>query len=162
MKFLPVEKLTREAFAPFGDVIQLADAHHYPINLGTTDRFHDLAAVDVASEGGRPLINVFRGQPRELPFEIKMMERHPFGSQAFIPLDESPYLIVVAHPGPLAHENFRAFITEGWQGVNYSRNTWHHPLLALGKVSDFIVIDRGGPGNNCIEENLAESIWLKP
>lgn len=161
MKFLPVEILTREGFAPFGDVIQLADAHHYPINLGTTERFHDLANVDVASEGGRPLINIFRGQPRELPFEIKMMERHPFGSQAFLPLDESPYLIVVALPGPLVHENFRAFITEGWQGVNYAKNTWHHPLLALEKVSDFIVIDRGGPGNNCIEEDLAESLWLQ-
>ncbi|HVJ46583.1 MAG TPA: ureidoglycolate lyase [Luteolibacter sp.] len=162
MKFLPIEKLTREAFAPFGDVIQLGGAHHYPINLGTTERFHDLANIDVTDEGGRPLVNVFRGQPRELPFEIRMMERHPFGSQAFVPLDDSPYLIVVALPGPLVHENFRAFITEGWQGVNYARNTWHHPLLALGKTSDFIVIDRGGPGNNCIEENLTESLWLKP
>ena len=153
--------MTREAFAPFGDVIQLEGAHHYPINLGTTERFHDLATVDVADEGGRPLINVFRGQPRELPFEVRMMERHPSGSQAFIPLDASPYLIVVALPGPLVFENFRAFITEGWQGVNYARNTWHHPLLALGKVSDFVVIDRGGPGNNCIEENLTESFFIK-
>lgn len=161
MKFLPIETLTRKAFAPFGDVIQLEGAHHYPINLGTTERFHDLAKVDVADEGGRPLINVFRGQPRELPFEIRMMERHPFGSQTFIPMEDSPYLIVVALPGPLVFENFRAFITEGWQGVNYARNTWHHPLLALGKVSDFVVIDRGGPGNNCIEENLTESFFIK-
>ena len=161
MKFLQIETLTREAFAPFGDVIQLEGAHHYPINLGTTERFHDLAKVDVADEGGRPLINVFRGQPRELPFEIRMMERHPFGSQTFIPMEDSPYLIVVALPGPLVFENFRAFITKGWQGINYARNTWHHPLLALGKVSDFIVIDRGGPGNNCIEESLTESFFMK-
>lgn len=161
MKFLQIEMLTRDAFAPFGDVIQLEGAHHYPINLGTTERFHDLATVDVADEGGRPLINVFRGQPRELPFEVRMMERHPSGSQAFIPLEASPYLIVVALPGRLVFENFRAFITEGWQGVNYARNTWHHPLLALGKVSDFVVIDRGGPGNNCIEENLTESFFIK-
>lgn len=154
------EPLTREAFAPFGDVIQLEDARHYPINLGTTERFHDLANVDVLENGGRPLVNVFRGQARTLPFEIRMMERHPFGSQAFLPLTADPYLIVVAHPGPLLPENFRAFITTGWQGVNYAKNTWHHPLLALEKTSDFIVIDRGGPGENCIEEIPATPLLL--
>ena len=79
---LMVEKLTREAFAPFGDVIELEGAKHYPINLGTTERYHDLARVDTSDESGRTLISVFRGQPRELPFEVTMMERHPLGSQA--------------------------------------------------------------------------------
>jgi ureidoglycolate lyase len=152
--------LTREAFAPFGDVIELAEANHYPINLGSTERFHDLAHVDTGDAGGRTLINLFRGQPRELPFEIKMMECHPLGSQAFIPFDDSPYLIVVALPGELLVENLRAFITRGWQGVNYAKNTWHHPLLALGKVSDFIVIDRGGEGINLVEQDLGKSVWL--
>jgi ureidoglycolate lyase len=159
-KILTAVPLTCEAFAPFGDVIELAGANHYPINLGSTERFHDLANVDTTDAGGRTLINLFRGQPRELPFEIKMMERHPLGSQAFIPLDDSPYLIVVALPGELSIENLRAFITVGWQGVNYAKNTWHHPLLAIGKVSDFIVIDRGGDGNNLIEKDLTESIML--
>ena len=77
------------AFAPFGDVIELDGATPFPINLGTTERYHDLAKVDVTEEGGRPLINLFRGQPRALPFEITMMERHPLGSQAFIPLTAS-------------------------------------------------------------------------
>lgn len=161
MKTLPIHPLTREAFAPFGDVIQLEGSHHYPINLGTTERFHDLADIDVTDNDGRTLVNLFRGQPRELPFAIEMMERHPYGSQAFIPLTADPYLIVVALPGPLSPENLRAFITTGWQGVNYAKNTWHHPLLALEKVSDFIVIDRGGPGNNCIEETLAEPLYLQ-
>ncbi len=159
MRTLPIEPLTREAFAPFGDVIQLEDAHHYPINLGTTERFHDLANVDVTDGGGRTLINVFRGQKREIPFEIKMMERHPLGSQAFLPLDPAPYLVVVALPGELKEENLRAFLTNGWQGVNYAKDTWHHPLLAL-KASDFVVIDRGGPGNNLVEQDLEESVWL--
>jgi ureidoglycolate lyase len=160
MKTLSIEKLTRESFAPFGDVIELEGANHYPINLGSTERFHDLANVDVADQNGRTLINLFRGQPRELPFEIKMMERHPLGSQAFIPLDDSPYLIVVALAGELLTENLRAFITSGWQGVNYAKNTWHHPLLALEKVSDFIVIDRGGEGLNLIEQDLTEPVIL--
>ncbi len=160
MKTLTLEPLTRAAFAPFGDVIELEGVIHYPINLGSTERFHDLAQVDTALQGGRTLINLFRGQPRPLPFEIKMMERHPLGSQAFIPLTDCPYLIVVAERGELHPDRLRAFITQGWQGVNYARDVWHHPLLAIGETSDFIVIDRGGEGNNLIEQDLFESRWL--
>src|ERR1700751_2041760 len=98
---LTIEPLTPEAFAPFGDVIELAGAKQIPINLGTTIRFHDLAKVDVTDEGGRTLVNLFRGQPRALPFEVKMLERHPLGSQAFVPLNDKPYLVVVAPAGEL-------------------------------------------------------------
>jgi len=117
--------------------------------------------VDTSLQGGRTLINLFRGQPRPLPFEIKMMERHPLGSQAFIPLTKLPYLIVVAEKGELHPDHLRAFITQGWQGVNYARDVWHHPLLAIGETSDFIVIDRGGDGNNLVEQDLSESRWLE-
>lgn len=157
---LPIEPLTAKVFAPFGEVIQLEGAHHYPINLGSTERFHDLATIDVSDNDGHPIISLFRGQPRKLPFKVDLMERHPLGSQTFIPLDDAPYLIVVALPGDLKIENLRAFITQGWQGVNYAKNTWHHPLMALEKISDFIVIDRGGEGDNLIEQNLTESILL--
>jgi ureidoglycolate lyase len=160
MKTIAIEPLTREAFADFGDVIELEGANHYPINLGTTERYHDLAAVDTALEGGRTLINVFRGIARPMPFELRMMERHPLGSQAFLPLSTKPYLVVVAPRGVLHPDALRAFLTSGWQGVNYARDVWHHPLLALGETSDFIVIDRGGPGDNLVEEDLTESRWL--
>ena len=160
MKTLAIEPLTREAFAPFGDVIELEGAKQIPINLGTTIRYHDLANVDVTNEGGRTLVNLFRGQPRALPFEITMMERHPLGSQAFIPLNDKPYLVVVAPAGELDESKIRAFVTSGWQGVNYAKGVWHHPLLALGEVSDFIVVDRGGDGHNLNEQNLRESQWL--
>jgi ureidoglycolate lyase len=153
---LRIERLTREAFAPFGDVIELDGARHYPINAGTTERFHDLARVDVDAAGGRPLINVFRGQPRALPIEITMMERHPLGSQAFLPLAELRYAVVVAPAGELDPARLRAFVTQGWQGVNYAKGVWHHPLLALERVSDFIVVDRGGEGSNCDEQALPE------
>jgi ureidoglycolate lyase len=160
MKTLTLEPLTRAAFAPFGDVIELEGAIHYPINLGSTERVHVLAHVDTSLQGGRTLINLFRGQPRMLPFEIRMMERHPLGSQAFIPLTSNPYLIVVAEKGELHPDRLRAFITQGWQGVNYARDVWHHPLLAIDNTSDFIVIDRGGDGNNLVEQDLSESRWL--
>jgi ureidoglycolate lyase len=160
MNTLAIEPLTRESFAPFGDVIELAGAKQIPINLGTTIRYHDLANIDVETEGGRPLVNVFRGQPRTLPFEVKMMERHPLGSQAFVPLTSKPYLIVVAPAGELECSRLRAFVTRAWQGVNYAKGVWHHPLIALGEVSDFIVIDRGGEGTNLNEQDLPQSVWL--
>jgi ureidoglycolate lyase len=160
MKKLAIEPLTRAAFEPFGDVIELEGAKQIPINLGTTIRFHDLCNVDVTDEGGRAIVNLFRGQPRTLPFEVKMLERHPLGSQAFVPLDDRPYLVVVAPAGDLDESKIRAFVTRGWQGVNYAKGVWHHPLLALDKVSDFIVVDRSGEGRNLNEQDLSESLWL--
>ncbi|MFM0165186.1 ureidoglycolate lyase [Paraburkholderia sediminicola] len=157
MKTLHVERLTRAAFAPFGDVIELDGARHFPINGGTTERYHDLAKVDVTEDGGRPLINLFRAQPRALPIEITMMERHPLGSQAFIPLTERRYLVVVAPAGEFDPAQMRAFWSDGWRGVNYAKGVWHHPLLALEQVSDFVVVDRGGEQPNCDELSLAES-----
>jgi ureidoglycolate lyase len=160
MKKLAIEPLTKAAFEPFGDVIELEGAKQIPINLGTTMRFHDLAHIDVEDEGGRPLVNLFRGQPRVLPFEVLMLERHPLGSQAFVPLNDRPYLVVVAPAGELNPCAIRAFVTHGWQGVNYAKGVWHHPLIALDEVSDFIVVDRGGDGVNLNEQQLDESVWL--
>jgi ureidoglycolate lyase len=153
---LKPEPLTRAAFAPFGEVIETAGAHHYPINENTTERFHDLARVDIGAEGGRPLINVFRGQPRPRPIAIRLMERHPLGSQAFYPLQDREYLVVVADPRErLTPQSLRAFRASGRQGINYGRNVWHHPLLVLEPDHDFLVIDRGGAG-----ENL-EEVWFE-
>ncbi len=139
-------------FAPFGDVIETAGADHFPINQGTAERYHDLSAIDVGAEGGRPIISVFRGQPRPRPIEIRMMEYHPLGTQAFIPLRNSPYLVVVAAPAEtVGPPDLRAFRAAGDQGVNYRRHVWHHPLLVLEHDHDFLVIDRGGEGDNCVE-----------
>lgn len=149
---LAVELLSRDGFAAFGDVIETAGAHHYAINQGTTERFHDLCHVDVASEGGSTLVNIFRGQVFSCPIEIKMMERHPLGSQAFIPLSARPFLVVVAEDGSNGAPGLlRAFLSTAGQGVNYRRNVWHHPLLSLEAISEFVVVDRGGPGDNLEE-----------
>ena len=153
MRTLPVEPLTPAAFAPFGDVVS-ADATRsvYAVNDGTAQRFHALARVD--SEGGTPVLSIFRARPRELPFEVRMLERHPRGSQAFVPLSGAPYLVVVA-ADPSSPP--RAFLARGDQGVNFRKGTWHHPLLALERESDFLVVDREGADDNCDEAALAEA-----
>jgi ureidoglycolate lyase len=158
MKVLRPQPLTREAFAPFGDVIELQGAHHFPINGGSTQRFHDLARVDTAADGGRTLINLFRASARPRPLQLELMERHPLGSQAFIPLAPLPYVVVVAADEDGRFGTLQAFLTDGWQGVNYARNVWHHPLLSLHDDADFIVIDRDGEGCNLQECPLPEAV----
>ncbi len=154
---LPIEPLTRAAFAPFGDVIEADGARHFEINNGSTTRFHDLARVDVEAEGGHALVNIFRARPLPMPLTIAMMEKHPLGSQAFVPLEAAPFLIVVAPPGDTVEpDDLRAFLAEARQGVNYAPGVWHHPVIALGRETDFLVIDRGGPGDNFAEFFFAE------
>ncbi len=150
---IKVNTLNQIDFKPFGDVIEVDDNnHHYPVNNGTTERYHDLANVDVLDKKGRPLINIFRGQPFKLPVQIKLMERHPLSSQAFIPLSKAPYLIVVAKEcDELSPNQLIAFVSNGQQGVNYNKGVWHHPLISLHEVSDFLIVDRGGSGKNCDE-----------
>jgi len=142
--------LTREAFAPFGEVIEVSDAvRHFPINEGNTERYHDLANIDPGA-GGKAIVSIFRGLPRRIPFEVAMMERHPRASQAFIPLSGRPYLVAVAPAGDApAADDIRVFYCQPSQGVNYAAGVWHHPLMALENSSDFLVIDRDGPGENC-------------
>ena len=151
-RLLKIEPLTRESFAPFGEVIEAQGSPHFSINAGFAERFHDLASIDVAAEGGRPLISIFRGQPRPIPLRLTLMEHHPLGTQAFFPLDDRDWLLVVAvGPAPLEPHALRAFRASGRQGVNYARGTWHHPLIVLTPDHDFLVIDRAGDGANLEE-----------
>jgi len=161
MNTLVPEALTAAAFAPFGEVIA-ADvaAQCLSINAGNTARYHDLARLD-AGPDGRLIVSIFRGQPRTLPFVVSMMERHPLGSQAFMPLGQQPYLVVVARPGPApGADDLRAFLAQPGQGVNYAPGVWHHPLLALNAIGDFLVIDRSGPGDNCDEVGIDPAVRL--
>jgi ureidoglycolate lyase len=161
MTLLRPQPLAAANFAAFGEVIECAGAKRLLINGGTTERFHDLARID-PGPAGRAIVSIFRGQPREFPLTISMVERHPLGSQAFVPLQARPYLVVVAEsdaqsglPGAL-----HAFVAQGGQGVNYAPGVWHHPLIAVGAVSDFLVIDRQGDGANCDELALAKPVSL--
>lgn len=149
--------LTAEDFLPYGDVIECADrVKQISINYGNTTRFHDLAGLDLDAELGRPIVSIFRSTPLPRPVEIRIMERHPLSSQAFYPLSARPYLVVVAPRGDFDPKKIQAFLAGPAQGVNYHRGTWHHYSLALDAVSDFLVIDRAGPGQNCDEVTLGE------
>lgn len=155
MKLLSPEPLTREAFRPFGDVIEMAGSAHFTINQGFAERYNDLANVDVTMEGGATNVSLFLGQPRPAPFVIKLMERHPLGSQIFLPLQDRAWLVLVAGD---VHDlkTYRAFSATGRQGVNYARNVWHHPLLVCDADSRFVIVDRKGRGNNLEEVWFAE------
>jgi len=159
MANIDIEPLTAEAFAPFGQVISIEGAHHYPINNGMTERYHDLARVELGGVHPRPLISIFRGQPYALPLTLKLVERHPLGSQAFYPLSEHPFLVVVALDHAGVPTTPRAFITAPAQGVNIAMNTWHGLLTPLEAEADFLVVDRGGDGNN-LEEHHFETPHL--
>jgi len=144
------QPLTQQAFSDFGDVIEASDnVNDFAINDGFTQRYHDLANVDVDDNQGHAIISIFRSTPLAQPIAIKMMERHPHGSQAFIPMGENPYLVVVAPKGDFDLSKIEVFFAKSNQGVNYHKGTWHHFCLALGTESDFLVVDRGGEGDNC-------------
>jgi ureidoglycolate lyase len=159
MPTLPLAPLTKAAFAPFGEVIEMRDAKAKLINDGFAQRFDGLAGIDVAAEGGTVNISLFSGSARPSPLAIKLMERHPLGSQLFMPLNGKPWLVVVC-TDPRAPASYRAFSASGDQGVNYARNVWHHPLLVLTDASPFLVIDRRGPGENLEEIRLEVKDWL--
>ncbi|MBB4006446.1 ureidoglycolate lyase [Allorhizobium taibaishanense] len=148
---LAVRPLTAEAFAQFGDVIEADPERMRLINGGTTERFHGLASPEVIGECARVILNIFRGQPRSFPYEIDMMERHPLGSQSFSPLSGRSFLVAVSQDRDGKPGVPQVFLAEPHQGVNYRCNVWHHPLMAIGAVSDFLVADRDGPGNNLEE-----------
>ena len=157
-RLIRIEPLTPEAFAPFGQVIQAEGARHYPINAGMTERYHDLARVELGGVHPRPLISIFRGQPYALPLNLGLVERHPLGSQAFYPLSDNPWLVIVAEDEAGTPARLRAFRPAPGQGVNIAMNTWHGVLTPLERESAFLVVDRGGEGDN-LEEYRFELPW---
>ncbi|HCX88511.1 MAG TPA: ureidoglycolate lyase [Gammaproteobacteria bacterium] len=155
---LKPEPLTAKAFAAFGDVIEARADTVININQGTSQRFHDLARVDVASGDGHPLVNIFRASPYPEPLILSMMEKHPLSSQLFMPLQDHTYLVAVAETADKVRAcDIMVFSADGHQGVNFRPGTWHHPLLVL-KPQDFLVVDRGGKGENLVEQALDQAV----
>ena len=155
---ISIERLDAAAFAPFGDVIELAGEPSTMINAGRCGRYHDLAALDFI-EGGAPGISLFDGTPYPLPHALDLVERHPLGSQAFLPMSDAPFLVIVAEDEGGVPVRPRAWVTNGRQGVNYRRGTWHGVLTPLFAPALFAVVDRvGGTGNN-LQEYRFERAW---
>jgi ureidoglycolate lyase len=157
---LIAQPLLAKTFAPFGDVL---DTKGQPdtINYGHTMRFDTGATLDLDANHGRSGVSIFRSTPLPDPISIEVMERHPLSSQAFYPLSQNPYLVVVAPKGEFDPVKICAFLAAPEQGVNYHPGVWHHYLLALYGVSDFLVIDRLGPGDNCQETRLSTPLVVE-
>ncbi len=150
MPTVKIQPLTAEAFLPYGEVIACQGNHFFHINEQQTERYHALAEVETDAKAG---LSIFRNiQATAIPFEISMLERHPLGSQTFIPMQGQQFLIIVAptlnHQQPDLGQ-IQVFMSDGSQGINYRAGTWHHPLLTLEASSDFVVVDRIGTGPNC-------------
>lgn len=153
IRVIRTEPLTAEAFAPYGEVIEAAGAPDRIINQGLCGRFHNLAQLDFGP-GGRAGISVFDAEPRALPYRLDLMERHPDGSQAFIPMSAVPFLVIVAPDEGGRPGAPRAFLTAPGQGVNYRRGTWHGVLTPLSAPGLFAVVDRIGDTANLEEVRL--------
>jgi ureidoglycolate lyase len=154
-RILKAEPLTRAAFAPFGQVIETEGAAHYPINAGNCERYHDLADIELAGRGARPVISLLHSRGFSLPFTLTLVERHPLGSQAFYPLSGRPFLVIVAPDMGGVPGTPRAFLTAPGQGINIGMNVWHGVLTPLGAAADFLCVDRAGDGGNLEEHHFA-------
>ncbi len=151
---ITIQPITAEGFAPFGDLIDCAGDPDKIINQGQCGRYHDRAQLDFS--GGRAGISLFNANPRALPLLLDMVERHPDGSQAFVPMTQAPFLVVVAPDEGGVPGRPLAFQTEPGQAVNFYKGTWHGVLTPLHAPGLFAVIDRIGEGANLEEHWFAE------
>ena len=150
--------LTQAAFAPFGDVLDCIGTPDKLINQGLCGRFHDRARLDFGPDG-RAGLSLFDAQPRSLPYALDMVERHPDGSQAFLPMHEHPFLVIVAPDQGGVPGQPLAFVTNGAQGINLHRATWHGVLTPLAAPGRFAVIDRIGASPN-LQEYWFDAPWI--
>lgn len=148
-RILRPEPLTAAAFAAFGDVLETAGPPDRLINAGLCGRWHDRARLDFVD--GRAGLSIFDAEPRALPYAFDLVERHPEGSQAFLPMTEAPFLVIVAADETGTPGTPRAFLTSGAQGINLHRGTWHGVLTPLASPGRFAVVDRIGNGPNLEE-----------
>jgi ureidoglycolate lyase len=151
-----VQPLTAAAFAPFGEVLEATGDPDKLINQGLCGRFHDRATLDFID--GRAGISLFRSETRTLPYRLDMVERHPLGSQAFLPMSMDPFLVIVAPDEDGTPGRPLAFLTAPGQGINLHCNTWHGVLTPLSAPGLFAVIDRIGPGDN-LQEHWFDTPW---
>jgi ureidoglycolate lyase len=155
-------KVTKENFADFGEVISSENVDPIDINAGYAKRFDDLANINTLKDHGKTIVSIFSALKRKFPMKIDMMEKHPLGSQAFMPMKETTFLAFVAPPGDLPEINkIKSFVIPPKKGINYKPGVWHFPLIST-EDTDFLVIDRKGDGENLIIHNFdKDEVLLK-
>jgi ureidoglycolate lyase len=156
--------ITPERFAPFGDVIAALPSQKEAMNAARFERFDDLATIDIdTNDGAHTAISIARARTASsMPYRFDLMERHPFGSQAFMPLSPFRFVVVVAPAGEIPEaDDLQAFVTNGSQGVNYHKGVWHMPLIAFEAGHDFLIVDRAGGGRNYEEHVLGAAVTLE-
>jgi len=163
-KNIQIQPLTQESFSAFGDVIEKENHDFFAINQGLTQRYHALSVAQISGDNTAVGISIFHNLcATQIPFKIDILERHPHGSQSFIPLQQQKFIIIVALPLDQTQPNEQkiyAFLSNGKQGVTYHQGAWHHPLITLEAKSDFLVVDRIGGGQNCDVHPLVVSRWV--
>ena len=155
---ITAEPLTPDGFAPFGDVLDCSGPPDRIINGGMCGRYHDRARLEF--QDGRAGISLFAAVPRALPYGFDLVERHPLGSQAFLPLSGAPFLLVVAPDQSGTPGQPRAFLTAPHQGINLHLGTWHGVLTPLAAPGLFAVVDRIGDGANLEEYRYASGFLV--
>ena len=156
------KKITRKNFQKFGDLISIKKKKSININDGYAKRFDNLCKINTSSKKGKTIMSIFSAKKRKFPMNIKMMEKHPLGSQAFVPMNETTFLVFVAPKGKKPNtKKIESFIVPKQTGINYKPGIWHFPLIS-SKNMNFLVIDRKGIGNNLVIHNFKnEKISLK-
>ena len=156
------KKVNKKNFKKFGQIIDTNKKKYLRINNGFAKRYDNLGKINTSTNKGKTIISIFSAKKRRFPMNIKMMEKHPLGSQAFIPMKESTFLVFVAPRGEKPNvKKIESFIVPKQTGVNYKPGIWHFPLISKKKMN-FLVVDRKGKGNNLVIHNFKkEKIILK-
>ena len=146
--------ITKENFKKFGDMITTANIKPLEINNGYAKRYDGIVKLDTKKDNGESTICIFSALKRSFPMKVDMMEKHPLGSQAFIPMKETIFLSFVAPEGNKPDlTKVEAFIIPKGIGVNYNPGVWHFPLISTENMN-FLVVDRKGQGDNLIIHDL--------
>jgi len=155
-KIITPKKITKDAFSPFGEIISTEGVQPIDINAGYAKRYDNLVNINTSKENGETIVSIFSAIKRTFPMKIDMMEKHPLGSQAFIPMKETTFLVFVSPNGEKPDLNkLESFIIPPGLGINYNPGTWHFPLISTESMN-FLVVDRKGSGNNLVIENLED------
>ena len=125
------EPISAEAFAPYGQVVTAQAANPDGRDVSLTE----VEGVDLS--GGPAIIRALTFRWRK--FSFTHLEQHSSFTQAFLPADGKPALVVVATPIDEAGSDpdlgtLKAFILDGAQGILLNKGTWHFapfPLVAL-------------------------------